>query len=140
MQLRDLRDLGAAHLHGSARLAVRAREGDIGAVVVGAWQDLAGIRSVDVIVVWRYGAEEGAVLEQAVGIMPEVQSASSILAICGVKKESTVAQCDGASAVDKNCTTINLHQRTSFEGAGASPAYRGGGGEPSTVCSRAAGV
>ena len=64
----ELRDLGAAHLHGSADLAVRTREGDVG----------GGVVAGDVIVLGRYGAEEGAVLEQAVGIRGEVQSASSI--------------------------------------------------------------
>ena len=68
MQLRDLRDLGAAHLHGSAHLAVRTREGDVG----------GGVVAVDVIVLGGYGAEEGAVLEQAVGTSTEVQSASTI--------------------------------------------------------------
>ena len=63
----DLRDLGAAHLHGSAHLAVRTREGDVG----------GGVPAGEVIVVWRHGAEEGAVLEQAVGTRPEEQSASS---------------------------------------------------------------
>ena len=63
----DLRDLGAAHLHGSAHLAVRTREGDVG----------GGVGAGDVIVVRGYGAEEGAVLEQAVGIRVEVQSAST---------------------------------------------------------------
>ena len=63
----DLRDLGAAHLHGSAHLAVRTREGDVG----------GGVAAGDVIVLWRYGAEEGAVLEQAVGVRVEVQSAST---------------------------------------------------------------
>jgi hypothetical protein len=67
MQLRDLRDLGAAHLHGSAHLAVRAREGDVG----------VGVVAGDVIVLGGYGAEEGAVLEQAVGTRAEVESASS---------------------------------------------------------------
>jgi hypothetical protein len=55
-------------LHGSAHLAVRTREGDVG----------AGIVAGDVIVLGGYGAEEGAVLEQAVGIRVEVQSASTI--------------------------------------------------------------
>ena len=73
----DLRDLGAAHLHGSAHLAVRTREGDVG----------GGVVAGDVIVLGGYGAEEGAVLEQAVGraqlgTRPEVQSASiTILAL-----------------------------------------------------------
>jgi hypothetical protein len=66
----DLRDLGAAHLHGSAHLAVRTREGDVGVVV-----------AVYVMAApswWRrYGAEEGAVLEQA-GTRLEEQSASTI--------------------------------------------------------------
>ena len=69
----DLRDLGAAHLHGSAHLAVRTREGDVG----------AGVVAGDVIVVGGYGAEEGAVLEQAVGIILEVQSASTTLVVRG---------------------------------------------------------
>jgi hypothetical protein len=67
----ELCDLGAAHLHGSAHLAVRTREGDVG----------GGVVAGDVIVVWRYGAEEGAVLEQAVGIRAEVHSASFILVV-----------------------------------------------------------
>jgi hypothetical protein len=67
----DLRDLGAAHLHGSAHLAVRTREGDVG----------GGVVADDVIVLGRYSAEEGAVLEQAVGIRVDPQSASSTLAL-----------------------------------------------------------
>jgi hypothetical protein len=70
---RKLRDLGAAHLHGSAHLAVRTREGDVG----------GGVGTGDVIVLWRYGAEEGAVLEQAGGLRIEVQSASSLLVVRG---------------------------------------------------------
>ena len=64
----ELCDLGAAHLHGSAHLAVRTREGDVG----------GGAVAGDVIVVGGYGAEEGAVLEQAVGTRVEEQSASTM--------------------------------------------------------------
>ena len=85
----DLRDLGAAHLHGSAHLAVRTREGDVG----------GGVAADDVIVVGRYGAEEGAVLEQAVGRRGKVQSASFIR---GVSREDAIGQGNGAP--DVNCS------------------------------------
>jgi hypothetical protein len=60
-------------LHGSAHLAVRTREGDVG----------GGVGAGDVIVLGGYGAEEGAVLEQAVGTRVEVQSASIALVVRG---------------------------------------------------------
>jgi hypothetical protein len=56
-----LRNLGAAHLHGSVHLAVRTRKSEIGG------GDMAG----DVIVLWEYGTEEGAVVEQTVRIRVE---------------------------------------------------------------------
>ena len=68
----DLRDLGAAHLHGSAHLAVRTREGDVGGGV-GAGDVIGGVW----VERWVEEFEEGAVLEQAVGIRAEVQSAST---------------------------------------------------------------
>jgi hypothetical protein len=80
MQLWGCCDLGAAHLHGSSHLAVRTREGDVGGGV-GAGDVIGGVW----VERWVEEFEEGAVLEQAVGIIPEEQSASSTLLMRGVR-------------------------------------------------------
>ena len=105
----DLRDLGAAHLHGSAHLTVRTREGDVG----------GGVEADDVIVVGRYGAEEGAVLEQAVGTRVEEQSASSIAR--GVSIEAAIAQCDGHEVLRKIAYYWGVPCRRHFRTGAALP-------------------
>jgi hypothetical protein len=92
----ELRVLGTAHSHGSAHLAVRTREYDVGGSVV------AG----NVILVWRYGAEEGAVLEQAVGVRREEQSASSIASSALVIRRRWVCRWRVSGCSERACCCI----------------------------------